>query len=233
MTVPTADRQRQLRRRHRHERQAVIFGALIAALTLAGLGAVAVYTGAIASPFQRDFTSPSAEPTAAGAIPPCPAEGTLPVPYAEVGVRVFNGTQTPGLAGQTARDLEARGLAITGTDNYPADYPGVAQIGFGATGLAAAYTLGAHFEAPEYVLDLRQDASVDLVVGGLYTTPLDPTLVLLDPAAPMTGPTACIPLDQAMASARPAPATTEAPPADGEVDPGEGEPVQTEPPAEG
>jgi hypothetical protein len=44
------DRARTLRRRHMHERQAVIFGVLLAGLALAGLGAAAVYTGTLAVP---------------------------------------------------------------------------------------------------------------------------------------------------------------------------------------
>ena len=41
-----------------HERQAVVFGLLIAALAVVGLGALAVYTGAIDAPFDRPLSSP-------------------------------------------------------------------------------------------------------------------------------------------------------------------------------
>ena len=43
-----------------HERQAVVFGLLIAALAVVGLGALAVYTGAIDAPFDRPLSSPEA-----------------------------------------------------------------------------------------------------------------------------------------------------------------------------
>ena len=49
MTDP--DRARALRRRHVHERQAVIFGILLAILAVAGVSAAAIYTGNLNVPF--------------------------------------------------------------------------------------------------------------------------------------------------------------------------------------
>src|SRR5690606_20311169 len=85
------DPARALRRRRKHERQAVIFGSLIAFLALAGLGATAVYTGAMEVSFlERDFTTPEPEDTGpAFAPPPCLAEDTLPVDPATTQIRVL------------------------------------------------------------------------------------------------------------------------------------------------
>ena len=49
-----ADRARALRRRHMRERQAVVFGVLLAALAVIGLGAAAVYTGSLSLPFVEE-----------------------------------------------------------------------------------------------------------------------------------------------------------------------------------
>ena len=57
MTSPGYDQARVERRRREHERQAVVFGVLIAFLAVCGIFALAVYSGAISSPFNRPFTT--------------------------------------------------------------------------------------------------------------------------------------------------------------------------------
>lgn len=228
-----ADRQQALRRRHKHERQAVIFGSLIAALALAGLGSAAVYTGVLSVPFlQRDFSSP---PPVGGDLPdpPCPVPGSLSVPYAEVPVNVLNASDRSGLAGQTAEALTARGFSVESTGNYPAAIGAPSQLAFGEAGLARAYTLAANLQSPQLVLDLRADPTVDLILGENFTGLLEPDLVTLGPQAPLPGVDGCVPIDVALSEARPAPVRAPAegaPPADG----GQGaEEPPAEPPAEG
>lgn len=214
MAAPAPDRQQQLRRRHQHERQAVVFGTLVAAMALAGLGAAAVYSNALDVPFlDRAFSTPPPEASDEPAPPPCPPEGTLPVAYAQIQVQVLNGAGQQGLAGTVATDLTNRGFGVSGAGNYPASYAGVAQISFGQSGLASAYTLAAHVDGAVLVLDQRADAGVDIVLGQSFTTLLDPTTVVLDPAAPLVGPAGCVPLDEAIVDAAPAPTApgTEAP----------------------
>ena len=235
MSDLSPERQKALRRRRKHERQAVIFGTLIAGLTIAALSSAAVYTGVLSVPFlQRDFTT--AEPEAAAAFPdaPCPPEGTLPVPYNTIQVNVLNGSGRTGLAGQTSSDLTARGFVVLTTGNYPTTLPAGAQISFGQTGVAAAYTLAAHLDAPLLLLDTRVDAGVDLVLGETYAGLRTPETVVLDPAAPVTPVTGCVPFEVALANALPAPtapAPTDGAPADGTVVPPE-EGVVEPPPAE-
>ncbi len=208
---PDLDRERVLRRRHKHGRQAVGFGLLIAALAVGGLGAVAVFTGGIDAPFSRPFTTRAPEATAAPKPPPCPPDGTLPVAYGAIQVTVLNATTRSGLAGQTAQALTARGFVVAGTGNSPSPVSGVARISFGAAGVGAAYTLAAHVEGAALVLDARADATVDLVVGNEFASLLDPGVIPLDPATPLAGREGCIPLEEAVAAIAPPPAATPTP----------------------
>jgi hypothetical protein len=195
------DRGRALRRRHKHERQAVVFGLLIAALAVAGLGAVAVFTGGIEGPCSRPFTTKAPDPAAAVVPPPCPPDGTLPVAYGQVQVQVLNATDRAGLAADTAAALVARGFSVVGTGNSPSPVVGTARISFGAAGVPAAYTLAAHVQGANLVLDNRQDATVDLAVGSEWVSLLDPGAIVLDPNAPLVGQPGCLPLEQAQAAA--------------------------------
>lgn len=197
MAARTPEQQRLLRRRRRHERQAVVFGALIAALALAGLGATAIYTGAVDAPFlAREFTSPPAEVVPEIPDPPCPTDEMLPVAYEDVEVRVLNSTTTVGLASQTAQALVNRGFTVAGTGNYPAELPIQARISFGPEGLAAAYTLAAHLPSVSMILDTREDATVDLILGEAWSGLLPAGEVTLDPAEPLVGPASCVPLEE-------------------------------------
>jgi len=207
---PDLDRDRTLRRRHRHERQAVVFGLLIAALAVGALGAIAVFTGGIEAPFDRPFTTRAPEAGETVSPPPCPPDGTLPVAYGQVQVTVLNATTRAGLAAQTAEALTGRGFAVLGAGNSPAAVPGIARISFGAAGVASAYTLAAHVEGARLLLDARPDATVDLAVGSEFVGLLDPGLIPLDPNAPLVGQEGCLPLDQAQVGSAPA-ATDPAP----------------------
>jgi hypothetical protein len=207
------DRARTLRRRHMHERQAVIFGVLLAGLALAGLGAAAVYTGTLGVPFlARGFSTPA--PEAGTTAVPCPPEGAAPVPYAQVTVNVFNGTGVPGLAAQTAAALTERGFVVGTTANSPANVTGTARLTFGAAGVAAAYTLAAQLDKPVLVLDPRADATVDMTVGTGYVGLVSADLIALDPAVPFAAPAGCVPISQITLAPVPA-TTTDAPVQDG------------------
>ncbi|PVU84054.1 hypothetical protein DDP54_06275 [Cellulomonas sp. WB94] len=200
-----------------HERQAVIFGVLLAGLAVAGLGAAAVYTGTLGIPFlSRGFSSPP--PEAGVTAPPCPPEGAAPVPYAQVTVNVYNGAKVPGLAAQTAAALTARGFVVATTTNSTESLAGTARLTFGAAGVAAAYTLAAQLDKPVLVLDARADASVDITVGSGYNGLVAADLILLDPAVPFAAPAGCVPISQITLAPAPAPTTdtaTEEPPQDG------------------
>lgn len=225
----TPEQQRALRRRRQHERQAVIFGSLIATLALAGLGATAVYTGAMDVPFlAREFSTKTPSPTTALPSPPCPTEEMVPAGYETIEVRVYNASQRAGLAGSTADALASRGFIIVETANYPlaSGIDSGARIAFGEAGIEAAYTLRAQLEDPPVMLlDTRPDASIDLILGSTFGGVLDESLVVLDPTSPLIGVSGCIPLEEARQAAVPGPTrsptpATEAPDESVEADAG-------------
>lgn len=207
------ERARALRRRHRHERQAALFGVLIAALAVVALFAFAIFTDAIPAPFARDFTTAKSDAVATTPTPPCPADGTLPVAYQDIQVNVLNATRVGGLATDTAGALAGRGFAVLSTGNSPTAMNGVARIGFGPAGVGAAYTLAAQVDGATLVLDDRADASVDFIVGAAFTALLDPATILLDPATALTGVPGCVALADAVPVPVPVPvpAATDAP----------------------
>ncbi|MGY4645076.1 LytR C-terminal domain-containing protein [Cellulomonas sp. URHB0016] len=201
------DRGRALRRRHMHERQAVIFGVLLAGLAVAALGAAAVYTGKLDLPVVgRGFSTAPATATVANAAGPCPPEGAAPVPYDQITVNVYNATSRVRLAAATAEALAERGFHV-GTAQNGTPYSGVAQISFGPAGVAQAYTLAAHVEGATLLLVAKDpaDPSVDLALGKEYgeLKPID--TVLLDPAVPFIPPPGCTPLSEATPAAPPTP----------------------------
>lgn len=193
---------RTLRRRHRHERQAVVYGALVAGMAVAALGATAVYTGVVDAPFSRELTT-LAPDTPDVLAAPCPPEGTLPTYYSNANVRVLNGTGRAGLAGQTAGDLAARGFTVIDTGNNPSRSVAVAEVRFGQLGLPAAYTVAAQVEGAYLLIDTREDDSVDLVLGEAFDALREPGEVPLAPGEPVTGPEGCVPLDEALLAAEP------------------------------
>jgi len=197
--VSDQDRGRALRRRHMHERQAVIFGVLLAGLAVAGLGAAAVYTGSLDVPLMgRGFSTASPTPTNAGAAGPCPPVGAVPVPYDQITVNVYNATTRVRLAAATAEALSERGFHV-GTTQNGQPYSGVAQIAFGTAGVAQAYTLAAQLDGAVMLLVAKDpaDPSVDLSLGSDFAALKAPDTVVLDPAVPFTPPPGCTPLSEA------------------------------------
>ncbi len=211
-----AARKRKLRRRHKRERQAVIFGGVLAGLAAVGLGAAAIWTGSMDGPFERDFTTASASPSATTAAVPCVPADTLPVAYDSITINVFNATARPGLAGSVADLLGQRGFGIGDTDNYPLKLRSVARIGFGAQGIADAYTLAAHVSGATLSYDERTDGSIDLAVGSGFTELVALDLVPLAADEPLKPVAGCVPLSEA--EPVPAPTRTAADDEDAEDD---------------
>lgn len=195
------ERARALRRRHMHERQAVVFGVLLACLAVAGLGAAALYTESLSLPFlEREFTAvPTVDAVAVATY--CPPEGALPVPADQITVDVYNGAGIGGLAGTTAGQLAERGFVIRTTENANSSLSGIARIIYGPAGSAAAYTLKAHVDGAVLQNDPRETAEVDLIIGKDFTGLVPPEGVVLDPNAPLEGPEGCTPFAELMAAA--------------------------------
>ncbi|MDF9876943.1 LytR C-terminal domain-containing protein [Cellulosimicrobium cellulans] len=198
------DTARAERRRRMHERQAVVFGLLIAALAVVGLGALAVYTGAIDAPFDRPLSSPEAVDDLADVQVPCLPEGTLPVAAADVQVNVYNASGKDAPLGRLNQDLlTSRGFTVLTTGNAPdldgdgkSDVVAQTQIHFGVTGLAQAYTLAAHYDNPGLVLDTREASTVDLYVGTDFEDVVDPELVGLSSDVPLESRAGCVAIEE-------------------------------------
>lgn len=191
---PEAVRARVARRRHMQQRQTVIFGTLVTVLLVAGLLGGAVWSGVLPSPIDIEINSGAPEATPAPVAPPCPPEGALPVPYSEISVNVLNGTETQGLAAGTAATLRSYGIQ-TGREQNGQRYEGVARLTAGPLGVASAYTLAALFSSAEIVLDAREDATVDVLLGLAFEDVLPLEQVELDPEAPIPPPADCRPVE--------------------------------------
>nr|WP_051725264.1 LytR C-terminal domain-containing protein [Streptacidiphilus jeojiense] len=98
--------------------------------------------------------------------------GAIPKPAA-VTVNVYNATNRPGLAGQTAAELKKRGFTIGKIGNAPAalenKVPGSAQITGGKAGAAMMTVLGTEVTGSHPVTDKRNDTTVDLVLGNGFS----------------------------------------------------------------
>ncbi len=191
-----------------HERQAVVFGLLIAFLAVCGIGALAIYTGAIEAPFARDFTTPEVIDPLADVPAPCLPEDTLPVAYSDIEVMVLNGSGTGGIANANEEILERRGFVVTGTGNVAETAR--TQVRFGAEGVAAAYTLAAHYENVALLLDDREGTGIDLVLGTEFERLVDPELVELDAETPLVDAEGCEPLEEITPRPGPVPDEEEA-----------------------
>ncbi|WP_425955303.1 LytR C-terminal domain-containing protein [Xylanimonas sp. McL0601] len=196
MTSPGQDPARLARRRREHERQAVIYGVLVALLAVAGLGALAIYTGAIQAPFARGFTSTAR--TDEAVTPPClpvfkdKPDGVLPLPYGAVHVRIYNASGVAGIASANKTVLERRGFVIDAIGDYTTVI-NRNELRFGQKGIVSAYTLAAQFPSMRMVFDARKDSTVDFLVGEHYDRPLDEDKVTISADTPLPNMKGCKP----------------------------------------
>jgi len=199
VTTPTPDPVRETRRKREHERQAVVFGLIIAFLLVAGLAAAAMYSGAFSSPFSRPIYTPQAEAVEPEpCLPPVEGQpdGALPVPYSKIKVRVYNAADgSEPLASANEEVLTERGFNVVDTGNWQQKLD-QSEIRFGAKGIARAYTLAAQYPEVRLVLDDRSGTTVDLLVGEQYSPPLSEDRVLLDADTPMSDAEGCVPADE-------------------------------------
>ena len=193
VTPEPIDRARTDQRRRKHERQAVVFGLLIAFLAVAGLGALAVYTNAFELPNQPDFIVKEKAGTKITADQPCAPSGTLALTPKNVHITVLNGSARAGLAGTVAELLKNRGFAVDGTGN---DGRQLARplISFGAKGVAAAYTLRLHYPEAQLVLDSRKGKGIDLAVPDSFSNLEPEESISVDPESDLPSAPDCKPI---------------------------------------
>lgn len=199
MTTPGHDQARVERRRREHERQAVVFGVLIAFLAVCGIFALAVYSGAINAPFNRPFTTVGVSAQKTYPVPCLPAvegqpDGALPVAYTEVEVLLLNASEESGLASAHETVLAKRGFTIRDTGNVPLLLE-ESEIRFGTKGTVQAYTLAAQFPSMRLVLDDREGRAIDLLIGADFDPPLKVEDVDVAADQPLQNGEGCEPMD--------------------------------------
>jgi hypothetical protein len=179
----------EARRRHLRWRQTAIYLTLAAGVAFVGVMAYGMWRGDLAPVLNADFkAAPSAS---AEVLPvPCPSspEAVYPEPTAVV-VQVLNGTGVSGLAAEAADVLASHGFPEPAPGNAPR-YEGLVKLVVGVQGVDGAYTL-LQF-APEgavIVLDRREDATVDIILGAEYQSLRSEEEIALEPAS------AIVPLD--------------------------------------
>lgn len=97
-----------------------------------------------------------------------------PAPLASVKLRVLNGSGQRGQAGLVTLALQQVGFTRTAPAANDPRYPDQnlrcrGQLRFGAAGVRAARTLSLALPCLQLVRDGRQDATVDVAVGTLFT----------------------------------------------------------------
>jgi hypothetical protein len=211
---------REVVRRHRRERQFLVFGILVGLLVTLSVIAYAIYQGRVNSPinyaivtpppdFESDIKWPCA-PINEGndADDPEAVQENLPMSPTQVTVRVLNGTDEQGLASNTLEVLKGRGYvpaASGAATNWNRTYSETVRIQFGAEGLRQAYTVAANFPVYVMVLDNRAGAVVDIILGDLFETKdIRPQYAPeLDANVELAAPVQCLPI--ALVQPEPAP----------------------------
>lgn len=148
--------------RRRRRRTALVLSALVLVLVLIFGYAVAYYQGWIVSE-GGPVADPSATTATATATPEPPAAD-------EITVNVYNANGAPGLAADTAEAMSIRGYAVDQIADDPEDaqIDGVADIRHGPEGAEAALVVQQEVPGSELLLDEREGADVDLVVGDAW-----------------------------------------------------------------
>ncbi|RBY90582.1 LytR C-terminal domain-containing protein [Blastococcus sp. TF02A-26] len=119
----------------------------------------------------------------------CAAASSAPpqLDPATVRLRVFNATDTPGLAQQVGDELRARGFAVEEVANDPTDreVTGVGELRHGPRGSDAAAFARVFLPGAEDWRDTRADDRVDFVLGPEFTALPSPEEVaaVLEPAS--------------------------------------------------
>ena len=125
------------------------------------------------------------------------ADVTLPDDPAEVTVKVYNGTNTSGLADSVTNEFKNRRFTVQKPAESKTKYKGVAEIRFGPDAVGRAQLLRAYFldqSDMEYNAK-RKGAVIDIVIGSQFrqlatTTEVNQSLV--EVGEPTLPPGACV-----------------------------------------
>lgn len=195
---------RDVVRRHRRERQFLVFGLLVGILVALSAIGLAAYQGRIDPPIDAAFQTPAPDFETSITVPCPPADvgggENMPMLPEEVVVRVRNGTDKTGLARDTLEVLTGRGYVGVGATNWDnRTYSDSIRVQFGVDGLRQAYTVARNFPTVEYVLDNRKGAVVDIILGATFEVKLMRPAYApeLDATTPLVAPLKCLPVDRA------------------------------------
>jgi hypothetical protein len=145
----------------------------------------------------RGPSSSTDEPAAATASPTCTVvpqtlAESLPKPE-KVALNVYNGTQTSGLAGKTAKAFKKSGFSVVNVGNEPdgKEVTGIGEIRFGPKGKAQADLVLIYVPGATLVPVDRKGKAVDVVIGDAFPglasqESVDAALAGLDPNATST-----------------------------------------------
>ncbi len=156
-------------RRRLLQRQTTIFGSIVAIMGILLVVAMLFWTGAIAFPWDREFSAP---PDPNQLIVPCLADGTEPVDLATITANVYNSTTRTGIAGEAAAQLGAIGVSVAQTDNWGGTaLEETARIRTGIHGVAAAYTLAQYIPGSIVQFDTTMTGeTISVVLGTAWSS---------------------------------------------------------------
>lgn len=163
----TKDAQRAAYRRRKQQRETFVFTVLGSIMVLVALLGIVIGFGIVPFPFFNGFSEKTKIATV-GSVP-CPlAPGDYLAPKKSE-LKVLNGTDRNGLAGDVKKELEALGFVVTNTDNAPSgESTAPVLIVSGPAGVNAAYTVAEAFPESIIELDSRPDPTVTITLGEGY-----------------------------------------------------------------
>ena len=147
----------------------IVLVLLLGVLAAGIVGAVLVLNGQIRIPSAAEAPR---EPASL-----CPAGTFDYLPNDQVKVNIYNATSQPGLARSVADQFQARGYQVGDVGNKGTGYSGIAVVVSGASGQAAAFNVQRNLAGTDYFQDLREDASVDVIVTDEFNGLVAPELV--------------------------------------------------------
>ena len=197
--------EREARKRYIRHRQRVVFSVVGAVMAVALVVSMLFYfhvfgLGRVGTPVQAPNY---------GVTAPCSAKSEDGTPATTVDnpsitIRVLNGTSFSGFAQAVAKGLENRGFTVQGydtlRDNNNAGEGFVTTVErttiyFGRNAINQAYTLNDNFTDAIMVMDDREDALIDVVLGATFKN-LKDTDEVLAPGSPIEDIEGCQPADQ-------------------------------------
>lgn len=190
-------------------RQTVTIGSILAAMAVLTVVSLLIWSGLVPTPFDPGFSEKVKE--VPQVTQPCPPADAVTIEVTSVPVNVYNGTDTAGLAGDVATQLEEAGLTVSNTADWPrGSYEGDVLLTTSPAGVVGAYSLARAFSGNVLVaLDetaAADDATVSVVLGDRYQRTLMSAtdIAQLPTGDAIKAPAQCEPLTSSSASAAPA-----------------------------